>query len=908
MLSKKPLSAILGSTLICTSFSCPGMNAVKNIQENDSDKPNVKSQSTEFEKVSNSTAQAIQSMVEKGFYFDKKPEEYSSLKEVKLDIFEKNNLDSALKESFKFILSDKPGSFIDNKSSINGAILKNTILCENITAAQKYIDSAQQGSEKDIETVKRLSLIKAIMKADKSIQEDNVFLNFISSMRDAYAAKISRKIASDVLKDKRNKVETVMATQNSSKGAEVSSKIPTPSGLNIGISAGVKNSESSSEKAFYKIDNSGNIKLSVGAGFKNFLSLDTNYNLEFTYSLIFYSLEQFLDTYAKEGKITSIEFRANEIENIIGTREEMRKKEKLILSQIKTSIEWFLKASEIVPQGLNIDLPNVTFASGADTQKAFSTKCDISASAACLASAGASVSSEKQVIDTSMKHSYLNLIENDCSASSYVENSDQIISFLKQENVKKFKEVKEYAESYFKQIVANKSVKAADIMSILTSNILGDLRRYNMSLSVLANENSSSEQKKSHKNYKKKIEKKWLGSFGTGRVKMLKAAIACAAYLRDFAHTEEEINLFKQLYFEIEHLSKLQLFAKNSSGKNIYFQTAQNARVNSTSGKFSVTLPALGTSYINVSYSDSVSDAYFDTSEDISVQIQIPMFGDNFLGDYSIRNQIKKIMTKLSEKRNYESEMFLKTLEIIDRNFDDVLKQLGVKTLVSIPGIFSTQKYMNLNYFLTKIEKSADNNDDISLPEQQNVLKKSEDEWKLKLIKRIDSTVSGLKLGISDYATPSISHSIGKATSIIGSDTLSFITSRYNVFQAGMKDKEDSSNYLWNNFKDAQLEQFKKLFINTSDINKNVRYELQCIWNQAIKNIKSDSALTESEKSQLISNCEKSFSELLKDCDNLSKEDSEENFKKASKSFDEVMELNYTHNFMNEIKRIHKIK
>ena len=120
-------------------------------------------------------------------------------------------------------------------------------------------------------------------------------------------------------------------------------------------------------------------------------------------------------------------------------------------------------------------------------------------------------------------------------------------------------------------------------------------------------------------------------------------------------------------------------------------------------------------------------------------------------------------MTKLSEKRNYESEMFLKTLEIIDRNFDDVLKQLGVKTLVSIPGIFSTQKYMNLNYFLTKIEKSADNNDDISLPEQQDVLKKSEDEWKLKLIKRIDSTVSGLKLGISDYATPSISHSIGKA-------------------------------------------------------------------------------------------------------------------------------------------------
>ncbi len=907
MLSKKPLSAILGSTLICTSFSCSNTEAINNDESKDSE-PIIKSESTDLNKISNSTTQAIESMVEKGFCFEKKPEEYSSLKEVKLDIFQKNNLDSALKESFKFILNDKPGSFIDDKSLINGAILKNTILCENIMAAQKHIDSAPQSQEKDVETVKRLSVIKAIMKADKSIQEDNVFLNFISSMRDAYAAKISRKVASDILKDKRNKVETVMSTQNSSKEAELSSKIPTPSGLSIGISAGIKNNESSSEKAFYKIDNSGNIKVSIGTGFKNFLSLDTNYNLEFTYSLIFYSLEQFLDTYTKEGKISSIEFRANEIENLIGTREEMRKKEKLVLSQIKTSIEWFLKASEIIPQGLNIDLPNVTFASCADTQKTFSTKCDISASAACLASAGASVSSEQQIIDTSMKHSYLNLIENDCSASSYVENSDEIISFLKQENVKKFKEVKEYAESYFKQIVANKTVKAADIMSILTSNILGDLRRYNTALSVLANENSSSEQKKSYKNYKKKIEKRWLGSFGTGRVKMLKAAITCAAYLRDFAHTEEEINLFKQLYFEIEHLSKLQLFAKNSSGKNIYFQTGQNTRVNSTSGQFSVTLPAFGTSYINVSYSDSVGDAYFDTSEDIAVQIQIPMFGDNFLGDYSIRNQIKKIMTKLSEKHNYESEMFSKTLEIIDKNFDDVLKQLGVKTLISVPGVFSTQKYMNLNYFLTKIDKSADNNDDLSLPEQQKIIKKSEDEWKLKLIKRIDSTVSGLKLGIFDYATPNISHSIGKASSIIGSDTLSFITSRYNVFQTGMKDKENSSNYLWNNFKNSQSEQFKNLFINISDINKNVRYELQCIWNQAIKNIKSDNSLIDSEKSQMISNCEKSFSEFLNDCDNLSKKDSEENFKKASNSFDKVMELNYNHNFMNEIKRIHKIK
>lgn len=908
MLSKKPLSAILGSTIFLTSLSSVATSAATNDNTSENKSAQIKSESNNpKEEMVNPTAETVKSIMKKGFYFEKKPEEYLSIKEVKLDIFEKNNLDTALNEVLKFVMSNRSSAFMENKSTLNKPIFQNIDICRKILKIQKYIDTTAPGDRKNAKLLKKLKKLLNLMESDDSISEDNPFFRFILAIKDAYATKISRKVASDILESMHDAVESKMSGQVSSKSGQVSGKIPLKP-VTIGVSAGIDTNESSSEKSFYQTDTSGIIKICLSGGFENFLSADVNYNLTFTQSLIFYSLEQFLDTYSTDSKISTIEIREPEIKKIMTSRQDMQNKEKSILSQIKTAVEWILKASEIIPQGVTLKIPDITEASPGDKQKSISFKGEVSAAASCLASIGAQVSSERQTIDTSMKHSYLNLIEDDCRFSSYVENSEKIASFLKRENIKKYQEIKNYTESYFKEIVANKTVRTADIMSILSSNLIGDLRRYNAALSVLADKNSTEEQKQSYEKIKKKTEKEWLGSHEKGRLAILKTAIACASYLRDFAQKEEEINLFKPLYHEIEHLSKMQVFAKNSSGKNTYFQTSQKANVKSVTGKLSFTAPILGTTYINACYSDSVSDAYFDTSEDITFQLQIPMFGDTLFGKYSIRNQIKDIMSRFAEKKDSISETFLKTIEIIDNNFDDVLKQLGVKTMVSIPGILSSTKYMTLNYFLTKIPKSEEQSNDIPLPNCNDLLKKPEDDWQLKLIKRVDSTNTNLNLDLYTYASAGASHSIGKTSSIIGSDTLAFITSRYNVFQNGMKDKDTTENYLWNNFKASQSKQFETLFINSCDITKNIRYELQCIWNQAVKNINSEKSMKESEKLSALSECENAFANYLENCNEFLNSKSSENFTKVSDSFDKVMKANYDYNFMPEIKRIYKIK
>ncbi len=641
MSSKKSACIILSAVLMSTSANIP-LSSGCNYERQD------KSQNNEnIPKMypQNSDAVAIEKMLKKGFRFDKNPLQCSSIKEIKFDLFQDSNLDISLKESLNFILNDETTSFIDNKHSLNSCILQNPFLCENIKNTEKYIDSNEIEFKKNFELLKRLSFIKAIMESDFRIPKDHAFLRLISSLRDAYATKISRKMAEQILNNYREKVESKMEVEDSSKGGSLSSTAQTGA-INLGISVGVDNSEGASETSFYKIDNSGNIQLSIGAGVKKFLSADASYNLKITHTLIFYSLEQFLDTCAKDGKITSIEFRDEYIKKIISSREEMQKNEKLILSSMQTSVEWFLKASQIVPQNINFKWPEVTRTQPASLQKSVTNKADISGAASCLASVGANVSVDSKITDTLTKHTYLSLIQDDCSVSSYAENSDQLVSFLKQENTKKYIEIKGYFEQYLKDKEIYGNNYAPRTLSVLVSNIIGDLKMYNSVLSVLADKNSLDFQIENCKKSKNEIEKGWLGSFKKGRKNMLKTAISLAAYLRNFANTNEEINLFKQLHTEIEHLSEMQIFDKSSSAKNMYFSTNHKANIKSVSGKFYFAIPLLGTSFIEASYINSNGEAYFDNNENIEIKMQIPMFGDSILGDYSIRNKLKDLMSE----------------------------------------------------------------------------------------------------------------------------------------------------------------------------------------------------------------------------------------------------------------------
>ena len=193
----------------------------------------------------------------------------------------------------------------------------------------------------------------------------------------------------------------------------------------------------------------------------------------------------------------------------------------------------------------------------------------------------------------------------------------------------------------------------------------------------------------------------------------------------------------------------------------------------------------------------------------------------------------------------------------------------------------------------------SDKNDHIStivpLPGDEKPIIKNKNNWTLKLIKRIDSSLTKFKVGIDDYSSTNISNSLGKSSAIIGTDTLSFIKNKYNVFAMGLNDKETESNHMWSDFKNSQLSCFKDLIIKLSYKNSNVRYELQKLYNQTLMNHLQNSV-----------EITKTFKNLLDACNNYTIHNSSENLEEALAALDRIMELNYTCNYLLEFNKIHK--
>ena len=855
----------------------------------------------------------LKKLSEKGFTF-KSDDINTSTNIVKLDLLNGNNLNIALKEGFEFAINDKTTDFLDDKSSINNIVAENMMLKECVESTAKYAfreDIANK--DKQFEILKRLTSIKKLMEIDSNFSSKNSFYVFVCAMKNAYQTLISRQIASEILASKREKVEDIMGSDSSSRGVDVSTS-GTYDGVTVGLKVGAENSEGTSEKSFYKIDNSGKVGLSLGAGYKDYLSANVGYNFDLTHTLVFYSLEQFLDTYARDGKISTIYLRSPEIREISKSRKQMQKNEKKLISDMQIAIEWYLKTANVIPQNVVLEYPSVTISKKAEKHVSLRNSLDFNAIADCFASIGMSVTTSVESVDKTVSNSYLSLLNDDCSASEYGENADQILEFLKQNNSKKYLEIKSYMDSYLKRIVTEDNVKKSDVLSIFVSNLLGDIRVYNTNLSILSNDSATKEDKKIAKDSKNNFEKEWLGdsvigSLNKGRLDVLKSAICIASYLREYAHTEEEINIFKKLYIEIERLSKLQIFSKNHSKQRAEYGTTRNELITSASGKVFVDVPVVGKTAIDVTYSKSMGDANFDDSEGINVQTRLPMVGDKLLGAYSIRQQFRKLIKKLSEKTSGGTSVALKeALMLLDKDFDNIMKDLGIDVRANITDDLATDKYITLTFFLSKVPKTSKEKLPNPLPGQTDRIIKLSDEWVLKLVKRVDHYDANVKVNLDGYAKVGINAKEGRASSKIGANTLDFIKSKFNVFSIGSAGNSDGVSPLWNKFKKGQEEQLKVLFKNISQKDKNARYEVQCLWNNILGTVnklwKSDT--TKRDKINTVN--KKIFEEFISFCETYNKVDSQENFDKVSESFDKIMNIYHLYDYTPELKRAHSIK
>ena len=196
------------------------------------------------------------------------------------------------------------------------------------------------------------------------------------------------------------------------------------------------------------------------------------------------------------------------------------------------------------------------------------------------------------------------------------------------------------------------------------------------------------------------------------------------------------------------------------------------------------------------------------------------------------------------------------------------------------------------------------------MPEQDSTIIKLNDEWVLKLIKRIDSGVFKINPNINGPVSFSFSDRVGKASSKIGNNTFSFITNKYNVFETGLKDRLNSDSKvsnLWLKFKTNQEDQLKELFKNVTSDSKNAKYELQCIFNDIIQNLKDSQKLSKTEKNQLILETIDKFSKFISACGTFAKTHSVNDYSECSQLLDDILKLNYCYSYMPEYNRVFSI-
>lgn len=913
MVSKKLLASLLSGALISTP-TLPYCVKADEVKTTDDILWESKG-SAEF----NQMAKDLAVMSEKGFKFqDSDIVSYiNSTNDLTLDIFFENNLDIVLKEGIKFILNESNESYMDNKEEFCQPILNNMMLVECLENTVKYLEKQDVATQdKQLEIAKRIKGILKLMEIDDSINKDHAFKRFLIAVKNAYVTMISRRIAAEILEEYRGSVESKMSSENVARDAEISANAA-ESGIDIGIGIGAESKEGSSEKSFYRIDNSGSVSATIGAGVAEYLAASCGFSIEVTSALIFYSLEQFLDASILDGKLTSIRLRKDDISKIIKSRKEMQDAEKSLLATIHTGIEWYIKAAAVIPQNVNVKWPEPTFAHVAAKERTLAATIDIKAVAKCLAALGMDLSASKGVTKSTVYSSYLSLLNEDCRVSESGGTFDDLIKFLNQSDCKKFGEIKAYVESYFGSLAESMDVEdRAEAFSIIVSNIIGDLKHYNSSLAIIADETSSKEAVKSAKDVKHSIESDWIATsaikrMNKGRLEMLKAAIVIAAYLREYADIPEEIDLFKSLYAELEHLVRLQMFSSSVLKNDAKFNTTREIYYSKVSGVTYLTIPFVGTTDFNISYTDAIGDAYFDTNQDIVVSVQIPVVGQKVLGTDSIKNKFKEMATKLSAKTDEAAAQVLaNAVKMVDDKFDGLLNDFGIEKVISIPGVVSVNKYITLNFYLTKIAKTNEVNYKYALP-GCDYLSKDDDEWVLKLSKRIDYSKAELKAKGSSYGVD-LKDSVGRAKSKMGTDTLMFVSNKFTALALGTDfEKLSEPNSLWTSFKADQEPQFKELFNNIAKNESNSKYELQQMFGRMINGFKTNDGLDYTQKSSLSKKCSKKFESFCTACkDYVSSSDEKEQkekFAEVSKLFDQILELNYRYNWLTEFKQVHSI-
>lgn len=861
---------------------------------------------------------------------------------VKIDLFESVNMVAAVKNAFSFVMDTRANSnFISGKYMLPEYINANIKL---YSAMWNLVQNCNHMSDSGV--LEALEDIYSELLRDKNINNNDLFLKFVKGMIKIYQVCAAREAADEIMRQYRTQIENSMISTRRSQSAEVSGSAPLGA-TKLGFTSSVHKDEGSDDSSFYTISVGGGVRFNVGFDLIKSLAGEIGLGVDVTKSAVFFSLEQLLDS----GKVKTNILSAKDIRQTLKSRQNMQARERELLSIFGKDIEGYLKMIGVIPVSTYIEWPELTKAAPADEAITVSTSIDAAASA--FETLGFTLVGNADIKIWKRPSGYMTLVSENCSPTDGLTAYD-VVSFLgEQYNItesfqrrldamktsvkhngkitkkgKKDRDVSSYSYNY--DVDASQFLQTQNLENIITM-ILGDLRAYNAALSVLA-ENKSDKRAETKKH---EIEQIWLPKHkfsSEGRLGVLKSMIAAAVMLHDTAIgrmsyktdtgqmsyetdpencrqiTGRELELFKQLNFEMSRLAQMLEFSKKRSHRSATFMAKTTAHNSAIQASASFSIPRCGDVEFSVNRSWVKDNPLQDENGDcMSVDIVLPITPVGIVGTGVVHRSLNEYRRLLGQS---PTSGLGNSFDLTRDGFEVMRNVLAIPEVqdINMAGALSGKAAISISMCRSDALDSKSMENTRPLPGIGRVINKEKNEWMMWYVKGIAYLDSKLEANrADDIVNPtkemafSYSSEIGKEKIIIGSDTFGYLTSRYDAFSLGLADSKNALSP-WYAFKNAHRNELMRLFSNIGYGQSNIIFELQGMYNSIMDNIESND--------QKVAECDSVFGNFIAVCRELANEKnaSQETVKSAFALLDEVLKMNFKYNFKVNYDNVYSIK
>ncbi|MDR1590493.1 MAG: hypothetical protein LBR92_00635 [Puniceicoccales bacterium] len=850
-----------------------------------------------------------------------------SVKIPRLNLSNEHTLATVTQKAIEFFLNPENASghlantpFIFSHYSLPKIIQDNLELKSKLEGIVEYLNNLpwetlenEDCPSKLYEMRPLLQEVHDLMVNNADVTADNAFAKFIQGSIKIINVIIADAVAKKVFQEIRSKAEGELSQTNTANSVSVEGSIGWgPFSLSLGGTLATK--QGIGENSLYEISRSGDFSIGISAkASKDVLSISCQAGTTLTYTTLFHSIEQVLDSGQLKGTISE------ETSKKLSERSTLQNAEKQLLSVMGSDVEGFLKMIGIIPFNTYVKWPHLTKAEAPMTSIALDGKLAVSAEAKSFTQLGMKISKSFTGTIYRKSHSFLSLLNDDGRPADNLTAKDiRRIIGKKYDFSRKLLgspiananvlvpiyilsgDLRGYV-SVIQELAALKQSKDSNLQelaSLKKSRDAENIKKLKQDMKKLT-QNMKELTKRKHA-YESRLSPQHTFS-SEGRLGVLKTYIVTAAMLSQYAKTIEEIVLCKKMFLELEKLESLLEFSKDKSSRSGTF--IQKANYSLTTSGVSGTMKVDKCS-ITCDYNEYSNSPFLDENGAyLSFAITIPSSEIGSVAIQAIRDHISGRADKLTvleiEDRVIDS---VKHVAIDVLNWTETLKLIELETdlpsespLKFGPSISGST---TISAQAIRIESNSQKRNSLTPLPGKELIVRNFPRLAIQFYTAGANVETGTKGKIEGLPTPtgitvggkvSASHTTTSQFILkLGTSTISYILSRFNSWQMGVNESEGGVSAAWKAFKENNQGAFSEILKNIAKDGSKPLYELQGLYNDILKNVGTD---TDEGKQ-----CTELFGKLLENCEKFSA--GEIDLPTVLDSFDKILEFNYEHNFL----------